>query len=366
MAHQVSPPRKSRPPILVLVAVVMVSVAGATWWRSAASSSNESSSTPLADASSGTASRSRAVIAESPAGAAPSVPIEPSPPATPAPDTREIELAIALEELVHRDPQAADEFLRALPESDRRRTVAAVLTATAGQPQDAIDLANRFIRADPENSTAHGYSLIHALTRVGQANSALQFVQAQNAAPGESEDPSKWSRALFAAWSETQPEVALQNAARLPSGELQEEALRAVAKVWAKANPVAAADSAQRLPSGPGRGAALETSLHAWADQDANAAGQWLAGVSGNSDLDGASSTLATHPLILAQNPATAAGWAERITDPELRSRTVAEVLKNWGQKNPSEARRYAERAMAGLLPHDRAQVLAALNRPPE
>ena len=73
---------------------------------------------------------------------------------------RDVEIAAILDELAHSDPDAAAEFLRSLPETERRQAVAAVLMAAAREPGDAVQLANRFVQADPETARDHGYSCL--------------------------------------------------------------------------------------------------------------------------------------------------------------------------------------------------------------
>ena len=269
---------------------------------------------------------------------------------------RDVEIAAILDELAHSDPDAAAEFLRSLPETERRQAVAAVLMAAAREPGDAVQLANRFVQADPETARDHGYSLMSALAQAGEFDAALRFVELQDTALGQSEDPGKWVNALYVAWTEREPMAAVAHATQRLTGSVQSEALRSVAAKWAATHPRAAADyfsrHARQQPD------AFDVSLRTWVEKDPAGAARWLGKFAGSASVDAGAAALATAPT--TTEPGVALKWAQRISRVELRSSTLASVVRRWAETDPVAAQHYVQSSQE-LLPADRAVLLASL-----
>lgn len=274
---------------------------------------------------------------------------------------RDVQLTEILLELAGRDRIALAEFLAPLPEADRRFVLAALLIVEANRPEEAVRLATDFCQADPGMAKEYGYALMSTLARRGEIDTALVFVAAQEATMGESEDPVKWVRALYATWTKSQPALAAAHSLFRIEGAKQAEATQTVARVWATADPQAAVEYFK--PFADGHRDAFSTALVVWVEKDPAAASRWITTVGAGMEVDAAVAALATAPAM--REPEIATRWAQRIADPELRSATLTVILRQWAGTDLAAARRYAQ-ASQELLPGHRATLIAVLERPPD
>ncbi len=250
-------------------------------------------------------------------------------------------------------PEAAAAWIIRQPASeDRGRDIAASLAGAATTPANAFALAQRYAAAFPERAPEHGGLLIAALAGAGEFASAARF-----AASANEEQRDTWTALAFSRWSEQQPAAATAAASALTDPALRDVAWRAAVVNWAQNEPDSLADYAFQLPAGEARAYALGEALRLWIDKDVVRASGWLDRLDPSTDTDLAVSLIATHPALAAHRPDVALSWAESISEPTARSRTVARVVQVWADSDPAAAARYA-RTTPALLPADREEAL--------
>lgn len=250
-------------------------------------------------------------------------------------------------------PAAAAAWIVAqAPGAESTDDITASFAATASTPATALRLARRFASYLPGGATEQGGWLIAALADAGEFNPAVQF-----ALSGNAEQRDVWIASAFSRWSEQQPRAATTAANSLPETALRDVAWRAAVVNWAQNEPASLADYALKLPAGEARTYAFGEALRLWIDQDVVRASGWLGRLGPGQETDLAASLVATHPVMAAHRPETALSWAERISEPTARSRTVARVVQIWSNTDPTAAAQYA-RTTDTLLPADREESL--------
>jgi hypothetical protein len=167
----------------------------------------------------------------------------------------------------------------------------------------------------------------------------------------------------FQYWAQAQPQRALDAAMSLPAGNARTTALDAAISGWAQADPSELAEFALNLSSTEDRSAALQTALREWVQINPKAASAWMDRFDPKPEFDAGAAAVALQSGVLARQPEIAASWAESITNPELKSSTLATVLREWGAKDAAAALNYA-RSSSALQPADRATVLNELDPP--
>ena len=104
----------------------------------------------------------------------------------------------------------------------------------------------------------------------------------------------------------------------------------------------------------------LGQALKSWTQNDPFAVANWM---NNNNefgpDLDQGAAQVATTPSLPTQ---TALAWAEDITDPQLRSATVASVLRDWIYEDASAAQTYLQ-TTTNLLSADRQQISEVISQ---
>lgn len=269
------------------------------------------------------------------------------------PQLREKLLFAALCAWAKRDPDAAAGQARAMPDEDRRDAVAAVLAGAAHEPETAVRIAGWLLRDDPALAREHGYALIAALAQVGEYRTAVRFAVAAEDA-GEGEDRLKWIQAAFSRWARQEPESAALASLQLPDDGTRFEALMAVIPHWVQIDPTGAAEIMRELPEAADRRNLMGETLRRWVTLDPVQAAGWLSGLDPQPMLDSGTAALASLPSLVAGRPEVATGWAESITDPQLRSHTLAEIVRQWAASDPAAARNYLAHAPM-VLDGDRA-----------
>ena len=135
----------------------------------------------------------------------------------------------------------------------------------------------------------------------------------------------------------------------------------AVMDRWAILDPRTLANFAIQLPADSNRNYALSAALAEWTNQDLAAASAWLNQLEPSAELDAGVSAITTRQPLMAHRPETAVNWAESVFDPELRSQTLAAIVREWAKADHSAAQRYAETSPA-INAADRSMLLANPN----
>lgn len=145
------------------------------------------------------------------------------------------------------------------------------------------------------------------------------------------------SASVFAgAWAASNPAKAASWAAALPSPD-RAPAITSATDSWARSNPAAAAAWLSSLSpaNDPSLVAAAGTVVHHWTESNPGAVSRWLNNLSDGPAKESAIAlfSLAAAPLA----PTDALLWATSLSDPSLRSSTVADVCERWYDAAPDE-----------------------------
>lgn len=258
------------------------------------------------------------------------------------------------------DPKAAADWILAQPENslDRNAAVAAVLKGAVQNPDAAVQLTQWLDQQNPEQSREYGDALIYALGQNGNYQRAADF-----AAAADGDVRAELLAAAYGNWANYQPQNAATAALAIADADLRQSALDAVIAGWGQIDPKGLADFAMNnLPDGSQKTHALSDALVFLAGDNVVDAANWIKQFNLAPEFDQGEAAIATQQDVMKQ-PDVALSWAQVITDPNLRSRTIAAIVQTWSLSNPSAALDYLQTS-TGLLPDDRANLLANLSAP--
>lgn len=256
-------------------------------------------------------------------------------------------------------PDAAAKWTLAnLREGERRTAVEELIAGAMVHPAGAIRAIAWLCAEDPRMASDHGNTLILELTRAGEFEAAARFA---TAAPAECRN--FWLGSAFFHWAQHQPDKALAALNEIPDTGGRLEALQSAVSGWAASDPAALVNFAGGMTAGEARTAALREGLQQWVTADPVAAVKWMEKLEPGEAFDGGAEAVATVAELVAKKPEVAVAWARSIGNPERRSSTLAEVVRQWASHDPVAARRYAA-ASDDLQPGDRANLLSDFESP--
>ena len=260
----------------------------------------------------------------------------------------------ALHGWARKSPGDAAAWALALTDSNRRETALATVFAgaIAADPEGAIRIGSQIIARDPDDAIGYGSQLIDALCANGNFGQAAQMASGADPATR-----SAWMAEAYSQWAQFQPEQAATAAAALTDPDARSLALHGIVGGWSEADPAALIQFVTQLPAGPDQDALLSQSLERWVKEDPQSASQWINNRSASAVLDQGVSTVATMETI---PPAVAVTWAQSIVNPQLRSQTLADVLRAWLSADPAAAQAYFD-STDDLLPDDRSAIAAVI-----
>jgi hypothetical protein len=257
----------------------------------------------------------------------------------------------ALHGWARKSPMDAANWVMALPDSgDRDAALSSVFAgAVATDPNAAIAAGQKLMQENPGDAISCGSRLIDALCDSGNFSAAANL-----AANGSSDQQNAWLGEAFSKWASFQPDAAAQAAQAINDPQIRNQALHGIVGGWAEADPAGLAQYLGQLPAGGDRGQMLGQALKSWMQTDSGAAATWINNNSNlGPDLDQGVAEVATMESVPAN---VAVGLAESISDPQLRSTTLASVLRDWAYNNLPAAQNYLQTA-TGLSSADRQQV---------
>ena len=252
-------------------------------------------------------------------------------------------------------PIDASAYASKLSSEEREGAETAVMDGAVKNPSAAIALAQHLVEGDPTWSRLPVNQLLRVLSHRGEFESAVDF-----AAQVPERIRSEMVGTAYQYWAQSQPERAFDGASKMPAGELRKVALDAALSGWAQGDPSGLAEFALNLSSPSDRTEALQTALREWVQQNPKAASEWIDKFDPKPEFDTGAAAVALHPDVLTRQPEIAASWAESITDPELRSKTLANVIKEWAAKDATAALAHANGSTL-LKPADREALLAEI-----
>jgi hypothetical protein len=234
-------------------------------------------------------------------------------------------------------PDAAGDFALKVRVEDRRAAVAAVLQGTAGTPEETVRLALRLCEADPGPAGDYGHAAIAALVDVGAFAEAVKFGQQV----GTETLPFLLKSAFFE-WSRNQPGEALAACAEIEDPALRARARAEVTSGWAWADPIGLAEHALKLPPGEDRKGALNEALPLWMEREPEKAINWINTHNSGPEFDAGLAAAANLQSFVVNQPDTAMGLANNISDAALRTQTMRAVFRQWAVADPDAASDYA------------------------
>jgi hypothetical protein len=251
-------------------------------------------------------------------------------------------------------PTNAAAWALARPDVNARETALSSVFAglVAADPAQAVSLGKMLIQQHPDDAISHGSRLLDALCDAGHFEAAAQM-----AAGGGKEQRSFWLSGAYSKWAEFQPEQAAAAAAAITDPELRKQALHGIVGGWAEADPVALVQFVTKLPPETDRSSILSQALQYWVKHDADTASHWINNHESGPEMDEGVAAVATMESV---KPDVAIGWADSIVNVNLRSETLAMVLRTWMTQDLSAARQYFENT-PDLLPDDRQQIAEAM-----
>jgi len=242
------------------------------------------------------------------------------------------------------------------PEVEREGAEAALFAGAEQTSSGCVSLCEALLQQDPSNARSHVGQLLRALNDQGQYEDAVAFAQRL---PGGLR--SEMLGTAYQYWAVSDPARALDAALRpAPDEDGRSIAIEAVICGWAQVDASGLAERATHVESPVDRTKILEVALREWVRKDVPAASRWLNALDPAPELDAGAAAVALEPAVGTVRPDVAVGWAESITNPTLRSSTVAEVVRAWASHDLAAAWNYAE-SSSSLIVADRAALLQEL-----
>jgi hypothetical protein len=209
---------------------------------------------------------------------------------------------------------------------------------------------------DPRTLGGHA-AYVAVFDAMGQRDDfvgALQSVGALCAA----ETQAGFIQRIVLDWCATSPEAALTWIRALPDAAMHDRLLVEAGQSRFALDPAQAAELALQVRDPALRVASLTETLFGWFDADPAGVTQWLDRFPPNADLDHFAARIATLPELSATRIDVALGWAESITQPELRLQSLATLIDNWSRHDAAAATHYISTAI-GLTLGERTTLLA-------
>ncbi|MFP6855555.1 MAG: hypothetical protein VB980_07205 [Opitutales bacterium] len=104
---------------------------------------------------------------------------------------------------------------------------------------------------------------------------------------------------------------------------------------WGQRDPQAAADYFDELPAGAGKTEGMREVVEHWAKEEPADAGDWLLKKEPSSDLDPVYASYARE--VSNENGEGAMEWAQTITEPKLKEKTITSVGQNWYRQDKAK-----------------------------
>jgi len=244
-------------------------------------------------------------------------------------DDRLAAIAPLLAEWLAVSPADASAWTQALPAGDFRSdaTSELLLAWTRLNPDEAAAWLPASSLLNPESASVFAGAW---------ANSNPTKAATWAASLTNPSDRTAARSAIATAWATSDPTSAATWAASLPSPD-RAPAITSAADSWARANPAAAAAWLSSLSpaNDPSLVAAAGSVVHHWTESNPGAVSRWLNNLPDGPAKESAVAlfSLAAAPLA----PTDALLWATSLSDPSLRSSTVADVCERWYDAAPDE-----------------------------
>jgi hypothetical protein len=153
-------------------------------------------------------------------------------------------------------------------------------------------------------------------------------------------------------------EAAREMVMSVPEETLRNGMIARLVEQLANDNPASAAQWIATIPAGEGRQRALSELVDEWSEKDPAAAATYLAQYPASPDTDESRGRLAKN--VLRNDPEGALAWANTISEPDYRTRTVADLVRSWMKRDTDAAQKWV---LSSQLANDVKQKLIATPR---
>ncbi|MBT7971186.1 MAG: hypothetical protein HN570_09320, partial [Verrucomicrobia bacterium] len=227
---------------------------------------------------------------------------------------------------------------------------------TASNPDDALTYFNS-LEPDAQNGSGMKWGAVYGLI-AADPNLAVRFTMDRQQA-GDKEASRLMDLVTRQVIKSGNPAEAANWATALPSGEMQDAAIRRVAEEYAEDDPVAALDWANTLPEGNGKNRAMRESFSEWARENPQAAADRLGSMSISPERDSATYGYATR--VAWENPTAAIEWANTISNEGTRADALMETGRAYFRKDPEGAKQWLSKS--GLNEEQQKRVTSSRRR---
>tara|TARA_B100001057_G_scaffold86918_3_gene82834 strand:+ start:3616 stop:4809 length:1194 start_codon:yes stop_codon:yes gene_type:complete len=239
------------------------------------------------------------------------------------------------------------------PERDMATTLAGW---AASNPDAALTYFNG-LEPDAQNGSGMKWGAVYGLI-AADPNLAVRFTMDRQQA-GDKEASRLMDLVTRQVIKSGNPAEAANWATALPSGEMQDAAIRRVAEEYAEDDPVAALNWANTLPQGSGKNRAMRESFSEWARENPQAAADRLGSMSVSPERDSATYGYATR--VAWENPTAAIEWANTISNEGTRTDALMETGRAYFRKDPEGAKQWLSKS--GLNEEQQKRVTSSRRR---
>ena len=237
------------------------------------------------------------------------------------------------------------------------RDMATSLAGWAASNPDAALTYFNGLEPDAQNGSGMKWGAVYGLI-AADPNLAVRFTMDRQQA-GDKEASRLMDLVTRQVIKSGNPAEAANWATALPSGEMQDAAIRRVAEEYAEDDPIAALDWANTLPQGNGKNRAMRESFSEWARENPQAAADRLGSMSVSPERDSATYGYATR--VAWENPTAAIEWANTISNEGTRTDALMETGRAYFRKDPEGAKQWLSKS--GLNEEQRKRVTSSRRR---
>ena len=229
------------------------------------------------------------------------------------------------------DSESASDFVNTIEDERQKGMLSSgiVRGLLVNGVDDALDYVSK-LPAEDESRSRHMYTVAGEMLEQG-TETAANWVSSI-----EDEDLRGGAMTRIAdSFAREDLDGAISWATEHAGSEYANRAVTEVAERWAESDPQAVIDWASDLPETAQAGV-YEEALDEWTERDPLAASEYLSkmpdSAAKNAAIEGFSTELAE------EDGESAVTWAETITDPELRTRTLERVARDWYRQDKEAA----------------------------
>jgi len=249
-------------------------------------------------------------------------------------------IATVTREWARRDPHAALETVKRIPEAGESRRLAATRALTQGwfgsnaAPDELLSYIEEIRAGRARNEVLHIFAN-RLVMRDGPA-AAVELVD--RTLPDSDGDNFKTQlvRYVTSAVASEDPKLAVALADEHGTGRKGQHLRRRVGQSWARHDGPGAMAWALALPAGEERDDVVRSAYRSWTRRDRESAMAWMRVQQPDPALEPAMRVFIV--AVASDDPPGALDWMDRIEDPKRREETLAEIGRQWMRLDPEAA----------------------------